>query len=149
MRLEMDMIRGIGRTWAGLYMKKMPPVQIMILTVTRELEAQFEAERTAEGKPRLYASRVRHTINAILEQRGGEQYSRSLFWHHAEKLEQAGLIWTGSPTARSSLRMIAVTPAGEKLFHYPAGLPLFSMLVPEQPNSQLQTLFKRTVMTGK
>tara|TARA_R110000764_G_scaffold17520_1_gene48135 strand:+ start:3125 stop:3550 length:426 start_codon:yes stop_codon:yes gene_type:complete len=134
--LSRQVIDQIGKTQGGMFFQRLTPIQIIILTVTREEEWQLS--KRMRGKKRtsasdmLFASTIRKIIENLYTASNHSPYTTQGFWVAISQLKKSGLIYVAPHKRGTSKRTICLTPAGEALFCYPSSILLYTTLNQQQ-----------------
>lgn len=128
-KLSRKVTAQIGETQGNMFFMRLSPLQIMTLSVTREMEWQISKQ--ARGKKRkgktglLFASDVRKTIESLYVKSCNSPYTSAGFWVSTNQLKKDGLLYVSPHKKGTSKRMICLTALGEALFKYPPSTKLF------------------------
>lgn len=132
--LSQSVIKEIGVTQGNLFFKRLSPLQIMILTVTREMEWQIaksiRGKKRTTKTPVLFASDVREVIEKLYIESCNNPYTRQGFWVAISQLKKDGYVYIAPHKAGTTKRTICLTAAGELLFTYPQSIQLYTTQKP-------------------
>ena len=128
--LSHKVIMEIGKTQGEMFFLRLSPIQIMIMTVTREEEWRIakliRGKRRKEKAEPLFASDVRKIIEVLYEGSNAAPYSTQGFWVAISSLKKQGLIYVAPHKKGTSKRMLCLTATGEALFSYPQSIQLYT-----------------------
>jgi len=117
---------------------RLSPIQILILTSTREME--WRIHKRMRGKKRtstsdmLFASDIRKKIEELYKESNNQPYTTQGFWVAMKQLKRDGLIYVSPHKRGTSKRTVCLTAEGEALFSYPSSIALYTTHIEEEEN---------------
>jgi hypothetical protein len=128
--LSRTVISQIGETQGGMFFLRLSPLQIMIMSVTREegwrIDKALRGKRRTEKAGLLFASDVRKLIEDLYKESNNSPYSTQGFWVAISQLKKLGYVYVAPHKKGTSKRTICLTAIGEALFTYPQSIQLYT-----------------------
>ncbi len=95
--LSRQVISQVGETQGGMFYKRLSPIQILILTITREKEwvinKRMRGKKRTQTSDMLFANDVRKKIEALYTKSDNPPYTTQGFWVSINQLKDRGLVY--------------------------------------------------------